>query len=266
MGKLNLSGSDSFLYLSPITQRIFNRVDSSQASVEDLHRLLYEDYELADDLFKMINSASYAFNRKLESVDEAIEFVGVHGFRELVLLSSARKLFQNPELWYRTVFTAYCSKAISQRIGLKTNLCSEIYSISLLLELGALFLDLKDPDYSCFIYDEESRMVRFIKEHERYGIDSHSITMSLLESFKLPPHIKKIIISQKPDFNYSNFKLTNAIIDLAYRLSFMQEADNDDIQELIKLDHIYKFDLGSAGLDSGFVSKLHQEVRELSSL
>jgi HD-like signal output (HDOD) protein len=266
MTKLNLSSSSTFLYLSPITQKIFNRVEPSQSSVEDLQRLLCEDSVLADNLFKMINSASYAFNRKLESVGEAIEFVGVHGFRELVLLSSARKLFQNPELWYRAVFTAYCSKAISQRLGLKANLCSEIYSIALLLELGALFLDLKDPDYSYFIYGEESRMVRFIKEQERYGIDSHSITMSFLESFKLPANIKKIIISQKPDFNYSNFKLPNAIIDLAYRLSFMQEADEGDIQELVKLDQFQKFDFGFLDLDFEFVSKLHQEVRELSSL
>jgi HD-like signal output (HDOD) protein len=263
MSKLDLNSSNTFLYLSPISQKIFNTIDSPQASLKDLNRLVSEDISLANNLFKMINSASYAFKRKLESVDDAIEFVGVHGFRELLLLSSARKIFQNPELWYRTVFTAYCSKAIAERFGLKVNQCS---AMALLLELGAVFLDFKDPNYTFQIYDVDSRMVRFLKEQERYGLDSHEITMSFLESFKLPVNIKKTILNQKPSFNYSNFNLTNAIIDLAYRLSFMYQPCNEDIQDLLNLDHIQKFYLQNVDISSEFVSRLHLEVQEIASL
>jgi HD-like signal output (HDOD) protein len=266
MANLDLRSSNTFLSLSPITQKIFNTIDSPQASIGDLHRIIHDDFGLAEGLFKLINSACYAFDRKLESVDEAIRFVGVHGFRELVLLSSARKIFHNPELWYRTVFTAYCSKAIAQFVSLRPSQCSEIFSIALLLELGAVFLDFKDSNYIFDVYDEDSRMIRFLKEQEKYGIDSHSITMSFLESFKLPINIKNIIINQKPDFNYSNFDLTNTLIDLAYRLSFMHQPSEEDINELLRLDHIQKFNLKTLKINPDFVMKLHLDIRELSSL
>ena len=92
MAKLNLSFIENFSYLSPTAKEIFNIVDLSKVGIQDLSRLVSSDSDLLDNLFKMVNSITYAFNRRLASVDEAIELVGVQTFRELVLLSSARKI------------------------------------------------------------------------------------------------------------------------------------------------------------------------------
>jgi len=266
MAKLNLSFIENFSYLSPTAKEIFNIVDLSKVGIQDLSRLVSNDSDLLENLFKMVNSITYAFNRRLASVDEAIELVGVQTFRELVLLSSARKIYLNPELLYRSVFTAYCAKDISQRLGLKLNDSSEIYAVALLLDLGALFLDLKDPKYSSRIYQEESRLVRFSLEHEKYGLDSHSITMSLLEEFKLPSALKRIIFNQKPELNYSNFQLANSILDLAYRLSFMYQCDDSEIQDLLTIEHFQKFKLDQIEINSNILRKLYFDVQELTSI
>jgi HD-like signal output (HDOD) protein len=266
MARLNLSSLENFTYLSATEKEIFNIVDVSKVSMDDLSRLLSRDSGLLDNLLKMISSITYAFNRKLASVDEAIELVGANRFRELVLLTSARKIYRNPEILSRSVFTAYCAKEIASRLGLKLSVSSEIYAVALLMDLGALFLDLKDPRYTSRIYDEESLLVRFLKEQEKYGIDSHSITMSLLEEFKLPSSLRKIISSQKPELNYSNFQLANSILDLAYRLSFMYQCEDSEIQDLLNIEHFQKFNLHNLDLGLELVSSLHLEVQELISV
>jgi len=266
MARLNLSSLENFTYLSSTQKEIFNILDTNNVSIDDLARMLSPDSDLLHNLFKMINCITHGFNRQLYKLDEAIELIGVSKFRELVLLTSARKIYRNSEILSRSVFTAFCAKEIASKIGLNLNESSEIYAVALLLDLGALFFDLKDPSYISSIYDEESRLIRFLKEQEKYGIDSHSITISILEEFKLPLNLRKIIANQKPELNYFSFQLANSILDLAYRLSFIYQGDDSEIKELLNLEHFQKYNLQNLDLEINFFTKLHLQVQELISL
>jgi HD-like signal output (HDOD) protein len=266
MARLKLSSLENFTYLSSTQKEIINILDTNKVSIEDLAKMLSPDSDLLHNLFKMINCITHGFNPKLSKLNEAIELVGVSKFRELVLLTLARNIYRNQEILSRSVFTAYCAKEIASRLGLNLNESSEIYAVALLLDLGALFFDLKDPHYISSIYDEESRLVRFLKEQEKYGTDSHSITMSILEEYKLPFNLRKIIGSQKPELNYSCFQLANSILDLAYRLSFVYQSDDSEIKELLNLEHFQKFNLQNLDLEMNFFAKLHLQVQELISL
>jgi HD-like signal output (HDOD) protein len=213
-----------------------------------------------------VDSTVFSLRSKVTTLDQAIKNFGLYRFRELVLLSSARKILTEPELLYRSVFVATCAKKISERLKSSAKDASEIFITALLMDLGSLFFFQKDNLFYRHIFDEESRLVRLLKEKERYGIDSHSLTTKILSSCQLPLEIEKILEDHKPEIHYSRFQLANAILDLAYRLAFMYQCEESEIQDLLCIDHFEKFELYKCEIDKDFVHKIHLEVQEVTSL
>lgn len=266
MNKLKLSHNKDLSHLSIAVEEIFKVAEIPNAHPDSISMLLKKNDSLNYNLLEFINSAVFSLRCKLDSVDKAIQLVGIYKFRELLLLSSARKILYEPELWYRSVFMATCAKQIFERIDSNPKNSSEIFISALLMDLGTMFFFQKDPYSYRQIFDEESRLVRLLKEKERYGVDSHSLTCKILSSCQLSSNIEKILNDQKPELHYSRFQLANAILDLAYRLAFMYQCDDREIQDLLTIDHFEKFSLNKIGISSYFVNQVHIEVQEITSL
>jgi len=99
-------------------------------------------------LLKICNSAYFALPRKVESVKDAVTWIGLDQIVELVLTSSVSENFNKGlagyglgegELWRHAVTSAHVAKLLANRFGVSQNK-HLIYTAALLKDIGKLIL------------------------------------------------------------------------------------------------------------------------------
>ena len=99
-------------------------------------------------MLKICNSAYFGLPRKVESVKDAVSWVGLDKIVELVVINSVSKNFNKGlegyglgegELWRHAVTSAHIAKSLAQRYGASQNK-HLIYTAALLKDIGKLIL------------------------------------------------------------------------------------------------------------------------------
>lgn len=132
----------------PIAGQILALAQAPDSSMSDIAELILNDPALTANLLKTCNSAYFGLNRKVDSVRDAIGFVGLDHVVQLVLLDSVSPSFKkNPrgyglgegELWRHAVTSAHTAKALADQLG-RSEHKHLIYTAALLKDIGKLIL------------------------------------------------------------------------------------------------------------------------------
>ena len=132
----------------PIATQIMALAQDPDSSLSQIADLILSDPALTANLLKTCNSAYFGLNRKVDSVRDAIAFVGLDHIVQLVMLSSVSQNFKNGargyglgegELWRHAVSSAYVAKILAGKFGLSQNK-HLIYTAALLKDIGKLIL------------------------------------------------------------------------------------------------------------------------------
>ena len=132
----------------PIAAQILGLTEDPDSSLAEISDLILNDPALTANLLKICNSAYFALPRKVESVKDAVTWIGLDQIVELVLISSVSGNFNKGlagyglgegELWHHAVTSAYVAKSLAQRYGVSQNK-HLIYTAALLKDIGKLIL------------------------------------------------------------------------------------------------------------------------------
>lgn len=132
----------------PVATQLLVLAEDSDSSIAEIADLLMHDPALTANLIKICNSAYLGLSRKVESIREAISFVGLDQIVDLVLLNSVSQNFQNRydgyglgegELWRHAVSSAHVAKILADRHGATQNK-HLIFTAALLKDIGKLVL------------------------------------------------------------------------------------------------------------------------------
>jgi putative nucleotidyltransferase with HDIG domain len=119
--------------------------DSSSAEIADL---IVNDPALTANLLKICNSAYFGLPRKVESVKDAVAWLGLDQIVELVVTNSVSDNFNKGlqgyglgegELWRHAVTSAHVAKSLAYRYGASQDK-HLIYTAALLKDIGKLIL------------------------------------------------------------------------------------------------------------------------------
>ena len=131
-----------------IASQIMTKSDDPDSSLSEIADLIANDPALTANLLKICNSAYFSLPRKVESVKDAVAWVGLDQIVELVLTNSVSVSFNKGlegyglgegELWRHAVTSAYIAKSLAQRYGASQNK-HLIYTAALLKDIGKLIL------------------------------------------------------------------------------------------------------------------------------
>ena len=131
-----------------IASQIMTKSDDPDISLAEIADLIANDPALTANLLKICNSAYFSLPRKVESVKDAVAWVGLDQIVELVLTNSVSVSFNKGlegyglgegELWRHAVTSAYIAKSLAQRYGASQNK-HLIYTAALLKDIGKLIL------------------------------------------------------------------------------------------------------------------------------
>ncbi len=137
--------------LKPMPQvatQIMKTVEDPKSSIGDVGELVMYDPSLTANILKMCNSAFFALPRKVDTVQDAISFMGLDQIVDLVLLRGGADNLKKEqegyglnegELWRHAVSSALIAKelAIKKKSGHK----HLIFTAALLKDIGKVILD-----------------------------------------------------------------------------------------------------------------------------
>ncbi len=132
----------------PIAGQILTLAEDPDTSLSEIADLILNDPGVTANLLKTCNSAYFGLNRKVDSVHEAIGFIGLDQIVQLVMLNSVARNFSQPtkgyglgegQLWRHAVSSAYVAKMLAEQLGLN-KIKHLIYTAALLKDIGKLIL------------------------------------------------------------------------------------------------------------------------------
>ncbi len=192
-----LGGVTSLPSLPPLFNRLVELVESPEPNISIIAAVINEDISMAAQILKLVNSAYFNFSRRIETIQEAVAFLGHNILRQIVLAQhlfgqctdQERTTFKLDELWRHSLCTATFAKTITENGNEGVTVSNNAYLAGLLHEIGKLILIRYRPGLYVEILQEvlQNGRSQVDVESERLGT-THAIIGGYLTSLWGLPH------------------------------------------------------------------------------
>ncbi|PLX15806.1 MAG: HD family phosphohydrolase [Candidatus Muiribacterium halophilum] len=210
--------------LPSVAAKVLEVANSENSTATDLNRVISQDAALTTKTLKLVNSAYYGFPRTVTKITEAIVILGFNAVKNLALSVSVCEFFNKADdnfdrrkLWLHSVGVAVTTGLIAKKLNIPGD-NEEAFIAGLLHDIGIIIEDQ-------FLHDEFIESLKVAKEKdipiehaekEVLGMDHASIGKKILQSWKLPGNLSKIIgFHHEPQYAYADTKRDTAIIYIA---------------------------------------------------
>ena len=168
--------------------------DKIDVSFKELESIIKVDPGLTAKILRVANSALYARQREIKSLQMAITLLGFKNIKSLVLLVSAAGLFPKyrkipfyGRFWGHSIRTAFMAKHMVLRSHQK-EMAEETFLAGLLHDIGQIaFLNADQDGYQRIIADAAAQQIP-LEEFEKsvYGIHHRELGASVLQKWYFP--------------------------------------------------------------------------------
>jgi putative nucleotidyltransferase with HDIG domain len=192
--------------LQPIPQialGIASMLTDEECDITVIAKEIRKDQVISAKVLQLCNSSYLGVPRKIESIDQAIAFLGDKALLQLIITAQAERLLISSDkgysltrggLFYHALATARLCGMLSRRVGkIRPDLA---YTAGLLHDIGKIVLD----QYMASVQPLFYRMIQkraegsSAIEQEIFGIDHNHTGLLLAESWKLPQVIKDVVL------------------------------------------------------------------------
>jgi HD-like signal output (HDOD) protein len=188
--------------LPDIYYRLESLIEQPDSSMADFAKLLSTEPDLCARLLSLANSAFYSFPASIETIDKAVQIIGIRQIRELVLATSVVKTFKQVPLgmvdmklfWEHSVSVGVLAKSIAQYC--KLSQVERFYVGGLLHDIGRLVFYLKLPGvmHDLLIQREAREEILFELEKEALGYTHAEAGGRLLQNWRVPDSIYEPVL------------------------------------------------------------------------
>jgi len=186
--------------LPNIAVRLTRMISDDSSSLQEFEEVIRLDPTLVLRLLKIVNSPYYALASQVESIAEAVAFVGMDNLRNLIVMDIFKHIiktgpsdsgFSRTNLWRHSAAVGVTSQMISERVfevkGENAFLCGLIHDIGLIIE------DQVVPDlFMKALQNCEGGEERIIDcEKQEIGCDHTQVGWEIAQDWKLPLEVQK---------------------------------------------------------------------------
>lgn len=195
---LHILGSITSLPSLPsLFYRLTELIENQETNSTQIAAVINEDIAMAAQILKLVNSAFFTLSRRIETIQEAVAYLGLDILRQLTLAQQIfaqcsekeRITFKLDELWQHSLCTATLAKAIAEHDSVSVTIGNSAYLAGLLHEIGKLILTRHLPEiYAAILLEvQEQGKSQVQVESERLGTN-HAIIGGYLVSLWGLPH------------------------------------------------------------------------------
>mgnify|MGYP002640691679 FL=1 len=214
---------DKLVTIPNVYYQLESLIEQPNSALRDFAQLLGTDTDLCARLISMANSAFYSFPASIETVDKAVQIIGIRQIRELVLATSVVKAFSQMPLgmvdmnsfWKHSVAVSVLAKSIGQYCHLSQP--ERFYVSGLLHDIGRLVFYLKLPDLmrDLLIQREAKEEILFVLESEMLGYNHAEVGGRLLQNWRIPMSIYEPVCHHHSPVKSLEFTAVTAAVHVA---------------------------------------------------
>ncbi|MGR9091110.1 MAG: HDOD domain-containing protein [Gammaproteobacteria bacterium] len=177
--------------------RVQELVNDPDSSLDDVTKVIVNDTALTSRILRIANSAYMALAAQVETVNRAVQVLGLNQVHDLALAGAAvgsLTKIQSPSLhisdcWRRSVYCAVVARTICKE-G-KFGSPERLFVAGLLHDTGTLVLAYRQPDLYTELLAEAVASGRSLAEiqQQHLGFTYANIGLALLETWQLPEAI-----------------------------------------------------------------------------
>lgn len=210
-----ISQVDKLVSLPDVYYRLETLIESPASSLHDFAGILSAEPDICARLLSLANSAFYSFPSSIESIERAIQVIGIRQIRELVLATSIIKVFNQVPLgmvnmnmfWQHSVAVGVFAKSVGQYCHQTQP--ERFYIAGLLHDIGRLIFYLKMPGmmHDLLIQREAKEELLYELEQKNLGYTHALAGARLLKKWRVPESIYEPVgfhHSPKDSDEYSN--------------------------------------------------------------
>ncbi|MBN1113835.1 MAG: HDOD domain-containing protein [Oligoflexia bacterium] len=213
-----INGMGDLPTLPSIVQELRKKLVDPKASASDISNIVTNDVAISAKILRLVNSAFYGLERKVESIQHAVAYLGFRNIYNLVLNLTVFKVFSGKlgetgfkwnNFWLHCLATAEASRIIANEVRYKDP--DAAFTAGLLHDLGKLVLGYKFPNEFEYIIQKANASKLSFSQAEAglIEIDHAEIGFITASYWQLPQIIKAVI---KHHHQLSSFERTWELI------------------------------------------------------
>lgn len=178
--------------LSTTVGKVMEICSRTDASPNELNKVISLDPVLTGQVLKLINSSYYSLMNKVTSLTRAITMLGMNTVKNMALstaiirsVAGARKTRALPtkKFWTHSIGTGVCAKMLAKANGIPVMECEEFFVAGLLHDLGKIPFGDEYIDVLDRVKTETRPLIEL--EREMLGVDHQVVGQMIAEKWKL---------------------------------------------------------------------------------
>jgi putative nucleotidyltransferase with HDIG domain len=176
-------------------------VDDPNSSIASIGGIVRKDQSLTSRLLKLANSAIYSFPSQVDTIEEALQLIGLRQIRDLALVTCVVGAFKHlptdlvnaPDFWKHSIACGIASGLLAEK---RHDPAPErFFTGGLLHDIGRLIMYLKAEKDSVEILRrvEAENLTPCKAETQVLGFDHAELGAELLSLWKLPPSLVEMV-------------------------------------------------------------------------
>ncbi|MCH8156269.1 MAG: HDOD domain-containing protein [Nitrospinae bacterium] len=222
---------DDLASLPGVFYRLREVTEDEDFSFEEVGEIITMDASLSARILRIVNSAFYCFDSKIESIPHALSVIGIEELQQLVLATSVMKQFQGiprdlidmESYWKHSVACGLAARSIASLM--QENNPERFFIAGLLHDVGRLVMCIKAPDLfsQAMSYSRKSgdRLQR--SEAKVFGFDHGEVGGMLLKSWNLPTSLQEPAAYHHRPTQAPNHVLEASVTNLANGIAHSME-------------------------------------------
>lgn len=255
--KQAISRMDSLPSLPTLYAQIMAEVQSTDASIQGVGKIIAQDVGMTTKVLQLVNSSFFGLVRHIADPVHAVNLLGLDTIKALVLTVEVFSTFKNDDLpltfveglWHHSLFCGELAKRIARQEDVPKNTVDDSYMAGLLHDVGKLVLATNLPgEYRQVLARmEEQEASSADVESGIFGATHAEVGAYLLGLWGLPESIVEAVLYHHfpESFATDDFVPLSAVVAadrLAHNASLRQDPENTAPQG----DTNYFFRIGAA--------------------
>ncbi len=209
--------------LPAVVMRAVDLLNNPNASASDIGQVISEDPALSARLLKIVNSAFYGFPSRIETISRAITVVGTLELTDLILGSSAIRVFARipnrlidmEQFWEHSLYTGVVCRVLARH--LRAPYTERCFVMGLLHDVGSLILYRYRPEQSRQALEmaRSGGLPLHEAEQQVLGFDHAEVGAALMEAWRLPESFIETTRYHHHPSEAQQFRLETAAVHLA---------------------------------------------------
>jgi len=244
-----VGGVTSLPSLPILFTRLTTLLEQTETDCAQIAALIKEDMAMAAQILKLVNSAYFGLTRRIETLEDAVTYLGIQTISSLVLMQqlfsrctdNEFREFQLDQLWEHSFCVATLAKKIVSDTEHTPLIQEHAYLAGLLHDIGKLFLATQLPEGYRKIMEnsDQNDSPRAEVELDILGVDHSAIGGYLTSLWGLPRKITEAVTFHHTD-SLENPSSTSPVLDAIWHANRLCRGDyskSDKHKELVMKWH-----------------------------